>query len=115
MFNKIAGIAIGITFYLIYSGNVDWFSNFNVSVEKALSTSLEYSYMTGGAGFSAGGVIYLYIPVILSVLFLVFPSLSAHYFSPKDKYGKPILSAGFWCIPGYLLALVGWGMLYIYE
>ena len=115
MFNKIAGLAIGITFYLIYSGNVDSFSNFNTSVEEALSTNPDYSYITGGAGFSSGGVIYLYIPVILSVFFLVFPSLSAQFFSPKDNCAKPILSEGFWCIPGYLLALVGWGLLYIYE
>ncbi|WP_448556829.1 hypothetical protein [Thalassotalea montiporae] len=115
MFNKVAGLAIGITFFLIYSGNVDWFSSFNTSVEEALSTNPNYSYYTGRAGFSAGGVIYLYIPVILSVFFLVFPSLSSQLFSPKDNYGKPILSKDFWCIPGYLLALVGWGLLYVYE
>jgi len=115
MFNRIAGIIIGTIFYLIYTGRVNWFSNFNDSVGTALNSDLDVMYFSGGGVVGSGGVTYLYIPAILSVFCLIFPSLSARFFSPKDNNGRPILEKNFWFIPGYFLALVGWGLLYVYK
>jgi len=109
MFNKLAGIAIATVFTLIYSGNVDWFQNFNDSVSESLGSDVI------GHHRGSGGAIYLFLPVIGSVFFLLFPSLSARFFSPKDMYEQPILKRDFWFIPGYFLALVGWGLLYVFE
>ena len=115
MLHRLAGITLGILFILIYTGNVDWFSNFNQSVSEALGSDLEISYYTGGGVVSKEGVIYLFLPAIFSVFFLLFPSLSARLFSPKDMYNQPMLSRGFWFIPGYFMALVALGLLYVYE
>lgn len=62
MFHRLAGIAISILFALIYTGNLDWFSNFNESVARSLDSDLDVDYRSSNGGVNSGGVIYLYMP-----------------------------------------------------
>ena len=94
----------------MFTGAVDYFQGFNRAVD-VISKTGNIVYPSLRAPVPQ----YVYIPAILSALFLLLPGLAARWLSPRNGSGGYLLTDGFWVISGYFMALTGLGLLYVFE
>ena len=107
--HKIFSFAFSTFFILVFTRNIDYFQGFNQTVDS-LAAIENVFYHKGQGGF-----VYVYLPAIFSTLFLIFPGQAAHWFSPRNGDNGYVLKEGFWIVAGYFTALVGWGLLFVFE
>lgn len=112
LFHIVLGCVLAIMYFYILM-NLDKFFPGVVEADKAANS--------GESGWAvsqkaSGGLYYVFIAPIFTIVCFLFPDVLANRYSPKSGlFGKPILTEGFWYIVGYFMIFVSYGLFKLFE